>query len=134
MGETFLRSLGHVSLSRFWHGVLPRHIWLRRLSGRLDVSRTALSSPFHRSKSTAAYIKPASSSLDRVSLAPTADSWAVRSGPAVSVALAGSAGFQVSAPDWGAADRYFVGCDFLNLTFYFSFAGLSAVGTLFQSC
>jgi hypothetical protein len=33
-------------------------------------------SRFHRSKSTAAYIKPASS-LDRVSLVLIADSWAV---------------------------------------------------------
>src|SRR4030095_11694534 len=66
--------------------------------------------------------KPAFASLDRVSLVPTADSWAVRQGPAVSVALAG---FQVSAPDWVSADRYVVGCDFLDLPFYFSFAGLS---------
>ena len=61
--------------------------------------------------------KPAFS-LDRVSLVPTADSWAVRSGPPVSAALAGSAGFQVSAPERA----------FLDLTFYFSFAGLAVVG------
>jgi hypothetical protein len=61
--------------------------------------------------------KPASASLDRVSLVPAADSWAVRQGPAVSVALAGSAGFQVSAPSPASADRYVVGCDFLDLTF-----------------
>jgi hypothetical protein len=54
--------------------------------------------------------KPAFAFLDRVSLAPTADSWAVRPGPAVSVVLAGSAGFQVSAPTPASADHYVVGC------------------------
>jgi hypothetical protein len=81
-------------------------------------------------------VKPAFASLDRVSLVPTADSWAVRPGPAVSVALA-SAGFQVSAPSPASVDRYVVGCDFLDLTFYFSFDGLfSIVGrvvTILQS-
>ena len=73
--------------------------------------------------------KPAFSSLDRVSLVPTADSWAGRSGSLVSAALVGSAGFQISAPEERAsADRYIVGCDFLDLTFYFFFAGLSVVG------
>jgi len=73
--------------------------------------------------------KPAFSSLDRVSLVPTADFWAVRSGPAVSVALADSAGLWVSAPEERAsAGRYVVGYDFLDLTFYFSFAGLAVVG------
>jgi hypothetical protein len=53
----------------------------------------------------------------------------VRSGPPVSVALADLAGLWVSAPEKQAsADRYVVGCDFLDLTFYFSFAGLSVVG------
>jgi hypothetical protein len=53
----------------------------------------------------------------------------VRSGPLVSVALADSAGLWVSAPEERAsADRYVVGCDFLDLTFYFSFAGLAVVG------
>jgi hypothetical protein len=61
--------------------------------------------------------KPASASLDRVSLVPAADSWAVRQGPAVSVALAGSAGFQVSAPSPASADRYLVACGFLDLPF-----------------
>jgi hypothetical protein len=61
--------------------------------------------------------KPAFVSLDRVSLALTADPWAVRPGPAVSLALAGSAGFQVSAPNPASADRYVVGCDFLDRTF-----------------
>jgi hypothetical protein len=52
----------------------------------------------------------------------------VRSGPLVSVALADSAGLWVSAPEERAsADRYVVGCDFLDLTFYFSFAGLAVV-------
>ena len=79
--------------------------------------------------------KRAFSALDRVSLVPTADSWAVRSGPAVSVALADSAGLWVSAPEERAsADRYVVSCDFLDLTFYFSFTGLSVVGKLLQSC
>jgi hypothetical protein len=77
---------------------------------------------------------PAFSSLDRVSLVPTVDSWAVRSGPPVSVALAGSVGFQVSAPKRASADRSVVGCDFLDLTFCFSFAGLSVVGNVLQSC
>jgi len=53
--------------------------------------------------------KPSFASLDRVSLVPTAGSSAVRQGPAVSVALAGSAGFQVSAPSPASADRYVVG-------------------------
>jgi hypothetical protein len=48
-------------------------------------------------------------------------------GPPVSEALARSAGFQVSA------DRYVVGCDFLDLTFCFSFTGISVVGKLLQS-
>jgi hypothetical protein len=58
---------------------------LRRLSGRLDVNQTVLSLPFDRSRSTAP--KPAFSAVGRVSLTPTADSWAVRSGPPASVAL-----------------------------------------------
>ena len=61
--------------------------------------------------------KPAFSSLDRVSLVPTADSWAARSGSALSFVLAGSVGFQVSAPCLASADCYTVGCDFLDLTF-----------------
>ena len=53
----------------------------------------------------------------------------MRSGPLVSVARADSAGLSVSAPEERAsADRYLVACDFLDLTFYFSFAGLSVVG------
>jgi hypothetical protein len=95
---------------------------LRRLSGRLYLNRTTLRP------------KPAFSSLDRVSPVPIADSWVGRSGPAVSAVLAGSAGFQVSAPDRASANRCVVGCDFLDLTFYFSFAGLSVVGELAQSC
>jgi hypothetical protein len=69
------------------------------------------------------YPKLAFASLDRVSLVPTADSWAVRQGPAVSVVLAGSAGFRVFAPSQASADRNVVGRGFLDLTFYFSFAG-----------
>jgi hypothetical protein len=53
----------------------------------------------------------------------------VRSGPPVFVARADSAGLLVSAPEeLASVDRYVVGCDFLDLTFYFSFAGLSVVG------
>ena len=51
-------------------------------------------------------------------------------GPAVSVALAGSAGFQVSAPERPSADRFIVGFDFPDLRFNFSFAGLSVVAIL----
>jgi hypothetical protein len=91
------------------------------LSGwRLDVNRTGLTP------------KPAFSSLDRVFLGPT--DWADRSGSAVCAVLAGSAGFQVSAPNRASADRYVVGCDFLDLPFYFSFAGFSVIGGLLQSC
>ena len=84
--------------------------------------RTALS------QSTTLRSKPAFPSLDRVSPVPTADSWAGRWGPAVCAVLAGSAGFQVSDPNQASADRYVVGYDFLDLTFYFSFAGVSVVG------
>ena len=53
----------------------------------------------------------------------------MRSGPPVSVARADSAGLWVSAPEERASvERYVVDCDFLDLTFYFSFAGLSVVG------
>ena len=65
--------------------------------------------------------KRAFSALDRVSLVPTVESWAVRSGPPVSVALAESAGLPVSAPEERASA-------FLDLTFYFSFACLTVVG------
>jgi hypothetical protein len=78
--------------------------------------------------------KLAFSGLDRVSLIPTADSWAVRSERPVSVALADSAELWVSAPEQASADRYIAGYDFLELTFYFSFVGLSVVGKLLQSC
>jgi hypothetical protein len=60
--------------------------------------------------------KPASSSLDRVSLVPTADSWAGRSGSPVFAERAGSAGFQISAPNRASAHRYVVVCGFLDLT------------------
>jgi hypothetical protein len=59
---------------------------------------------------------PAFSSLDRVSLVPTADSWAGRSGSPVSAATAGSAGFQISAPNRACVHRYVVVCGFLDLT------------------
>jgi hypothetical protein len=85
------------------------------LSGRFCINRTAASIRFIGLNPMQP--KPASASLDRVSLAPTADFWAVHQGPAVSVVLAGSAGFQVSAPSPVSADRYVVGCDFLDLTF-----------------
>ena len=58
------------------------------------------------------------SAVDRVFPAPTAELWAVRSGPPVSVALADSAGLPVSAPEERAsADRYVADYDFLDLTF-----------------
>jgi hypothetical protein len=76
--------------------------------------------------------KPAFSSLDHVPLAPAAEFWAVRSGPPVSEALARSAGLQVSALR-ASADRCAVVCDFLDLTFCFSFTGLCVVGKLLQS-
>jgi hypothetical protein len=73
--------------------------------------------------------KRVSSAVDRVFPAPTAELWAVRSGLPVSVALADSAGLPVSAPvERASVDRYVVDCDFLDLTFYFSFAGLAVVG------
>src|ERR1035441_3114771 len=79
--------------------------------------------------------KPAFSAAGRVSLAPTADSWAVRSGPPASVALAESAGPWGSGREGrGSAAGDVAGCGCLGLTFYFSFAGLSAVGNLLQSC
>ena len=83
--------------------------------GRFCVSRTSPSRLF--AGLNPIQPKPAFASLDRVSLAPTADSWAVRPGPAVSVVLDGPAGFQVSAPTPASADRYVVVCDFLDLTF-----------------
>ena len=49
------------------------------------------------------------------SLVPTADSSDARSGSPVSAALAGSAGFQISAPNWASAHRYVVGCGFPDL-------------------
>ena len=73
--------------------------------------------------------KRVSSAVDRVFPVPTAELWAVRSGPPVSVALADSAGLPVSAPEERAsADRYVADYDFLDLTFYFSFAGTAVVG------
>jgi hypothetical protein len=60
--------------------------------------------------------KPAFSSLDRVSLVLTADSWIGRSGSPVSAALAGSAGFQISGPNRASVHRYVVVCGFLDLT------------------
>ena len=76
--------------------------------------------------------KPAFSSLDHVFLAPAAEFWAVRSGSPVSAALACSAALQVSSPR-ASADRYVVGCEFLDLTFCFSFIGISVVGKLLQT-
>jgi hypothetical protein len=114
-----LRELGQTA--RCFHSAALKLKSLRRVSGRRDVNRTI---PSIFTGLNPLQPKPASSALDRVSLVPTVDPWALRSGPPVSVALAGSAGFQVSAPDSASADRYVVGCDFLGLTFYFSFAGL----------
>ena len=67
--------------------------------------------------------------VDRVLPVPTAEPWAVRSGPPVSVALADSAGLPVSAPvERAPADRYVADYDFLDLTFHFSFGYLAVVG------
>jgi len=62
--------------------------------------------------------KPAFSSLDRASLVLTEDSWAGHSGSPVSAALAGSAGFQTSAPKRASAQRVVVVCGFLDLTLF----------------
>ena len=69
-----------------------------------------------RCQSNRPTLKPAFSSLDRVFLVPTADSWAVRSGSLVSAARGGLAGFQTSARNQVSALRYVVDCDFLDLT------------------
>jgi hypothetical protein len=55
------------------------------------------------------------SSLDRVSLVPTEDSWAGRPGSPVSAALAGSAGFQISAPNRASDHRYVAVCGLADL-------------------
>jgi hypothetical protein len=102
--------------------VLPR-VAKKAAAYRASGLEAKITSTFIRtalSQSTTLRPKPAFSSLDCVALVPTADSWAVRWGPAVCAVLAGSAGFQVSAPNRASADRYVVGYDFLDLTFYFS--------------
>jgi hypothetical protein len=107
--------------------VLPR-VAKKAAAYRASGLEAKITSTFIRtalSQSTTLRPKPAFSSLDRVALVPTADSWAVRWGPAGCAVLAGSAGFQVSVPNRASADRYVVGYDFLDLTFYFSFAGVS---------
>jgi hypothetical protein len=97
---------------------------LPRLSERLDVTRAVLGLNF--GDLNPLQPKHAFSALDRVSLFPTAGSWAARVAPPVSVALAG---LWVSAPEKRAsAHRYFAGYDFPALTFDFSFADSSAVG------
>jgi len=72
--------------------------------------------------------KPASSSLDRVFPVPTADSWTVRSGPAVWAVLAGSAGFQISAPGPASVRRYVGACGFLDLTLFSPLDSLLMLG------
>jgi hypothetical protein len=58
---------------------------------------------------------------DRVFLVLTEDSWADRStGPAASLALADLAGFRTFDPNRTSDYRYVVGCDSVDLTFYFS--------------
>jgi hypothetical protein len=107
---------------------------LRRLSGLLYVNRSR-PEPRYFTALNPMRLKPAFSALDRVSPVPAADLWAVRSEPAVSVALAGSVGLQLAAPEWASADRYVADCDFLDLTFLFLlFAGLSVVGKSLRSC
>ena len=61
--------------------------------------------------------KPASS-LARVSLVPTADSWTAPSGSPVSAVRAGSAGSQISAPSRASAHPYVAVCGFLDLTLF----------------
>lgn len=63
--------------------------------------------------------KPAFSSLARVSLVPTEDSWAGRPCSPVSPARAASAGFQISAPNWASARRYVAVCGLADLTLSF---------------
>src|ERR1035441_7734172 len=89
----------HISLWTNLCGQTRRNIGLLdyQKSGRLCVNRTALS--LHFTGLNPLQPKRTFSSLDRVSLVPAAESWAVRLGPPVSAALAGSAGFQVSAPN-----------------------------------
>jgi len=62
--------------------------------------------------------KPAFSSLARVSLVPTEDSWAGRPRSPVSAALAASAGFQISAPKRASAHRYVAICGLADLTLF----------------
>src|ERR1039457_7601805 len=89
-----------------------------RLVRPIDREAKITSWAFHFTGLNPLQPKPAFSAAGRVSLAPTADSWAVRSGPPASVALADSAGLWVSAPEERAfADRYVAGCAFLDLTF-----------------
>lgn len=71
--------------------------------------------------------KPAFASLDCVFVVPAGDSWAVRRGFAASAVLAGSVGFQISAPDPASAHRYVAVCCFLDLT-------LSSPWMVFSCC
>src|ERR1035437_3859805 len=112
---------------------------IRLLDGQVSSTflRTALCKsnrpdPFHFTDLNLLQPKPAFSSLDRVFLAPAAEFWAVRSGPPVSAALARSAGLQVSSPR-ASAGRYVLGWGLFDLTFFFSFTGISVVGNLSQS-
>jgi hypothetical protein len=56
------------------------------------------------------------SSLARVSLVPTEDSWARRPCFPVSAALAG---FQISVPKWASAHRYVAICGLADLALSF---------------
>ena len=69
-----------------------------------------------RWQSSALTPKPAFSSPDRVSVVLTEDSWIGRSGFPVSAALAGSAGFEISAPNPASAHRYVAVCGLVDLT------------------
>jgi hypothetical protein len=72
------------------------------------------------------------SSLDRVSLVPTVDSWVARAWPPVFAALAGQ---WASAPEKRpSAHRYVAGYGCRALTFHFSFVDLSVVDNWFPSC
>jgi hypothetical protein len=75
--------------------------------------------------------------LDRVSLGPTVDSWTGRSGSPVSAALAGSVGFQISAPNRASAHANVAVCGLVDLTlsslFNWSFVGGSSTKTIAAS-
>src|ERR1039457_5083650 len=95
----------HISLWTNLCGRTRRNIGLLdcQKAGRLYVNRTALS--LHFTGLNPLQPKRTFSSLDRVSLVPAAESWAVRLGPPVSAALAGFGGFPGFCPHPGSWGR-----------------------------